>query len=222
MQPTKLLKALLVLLTTVFLVTLAHAESEESTHDLSEGNTFVSADQDASMAEPGNDYAMSCGGHKETTFECQRDPYKYYCNKQGKLKYSKRDTTICDWCECINLKPKPNCIINLIGQANCARDLGNETQWEWRDDFDKAQAIKKQQKTIEKGAETDLSIKPGGPVPEPQSSAASRLGMPTLLRKLSTVVGTITGLAIPKHDSAKNCIASATPVDLSCELGHKV
>lgn len=97
MQPTKLLKALLVLLTTVFLVTLAHAESEESTHDLSEGNTFVSADQDASMAEPGNDYAMSCGGHKETTFECQRDPYKYYCNKQGKLKYSKRDTTICDW-----------------------------------------------------------------------------------------------------------------------------
>jgi len=219
MQSGRMLRVLTVLLAAIVFSSLASAKSDHSSRDIALNETSFSADQEGSTeaTKPKyNDYALSCVEDKQTTLNCQKEPYKYYCDSKGKLKYSKRETAYCDWCDCINLNPKPACLINLIGQAQCARDVGNATEWEGMDEFDRAQAIKKQQQMTAESTETRLSVKPGGSAP--QLSSASFHRTPMWAKKLSTIVGTITSLAIPSRNWLEDCTVRDSPSDLGCEL----
>lgn len=248
MQSRTMARALLVLLATIMLYSVVNAESGQTSRDIALNETSLSTDENGSI-EAGrpkyNDYALSCVEDKQTTLNCQKEPYKYYCDSKGKLKYSKRETAYCDWCDCINLNPKPVCIINLIGNAQCARDLGNATDLEGMDEFDRAQAVTKQQQSIAESSGNELSAKPGGPAP--QLSSAALHGMPKWAKKIGTIVGTISTLVVPSRNSVNDhtvhdktsdlnpepemrdsmkkktkkvpdCIMNANPMDLSCEI----
>ena len=100
---------------------------------------------DASNPPKYNDYAMSCADDRKITQWCAADPYKYYCDSKGKLqrqKGGKKDDLYCDWCDCIDLNPKPACILNLAGGLTCARDSELDMGIEGLDDFDLAIATK--------------------------------------------------------------------------------
>lgn len=219
MQLSRMLRTLVALLAAIVFSSLASAKSDHSSRETALNRTSFSTDQECSIKASQakcNDYPLSCVEDKQTTLNCQKEPYKYYCDSKGKPKYSKRQTAYCDWCDCINLNPKPAGLINLIGQAQCARDLDNATVWEGIDEFGRAQAIKKQQQTMAESTEAELSIKSGGPVP--QLSSAALHDTPMWAKKLSTIVGTITSLTIPSRNSVKDCTVHNNSSDHGCEL----
>lgn len=79
-----------------------------------------------------NNYALNCFDDRAITQSCLADPYKYYCDSKGKLRYSGRpETDYCKWCDCVDMDLKPRCILNLIGVVNCARGLEVATDVKW-------------------------------------------------------------------------------------------
>jgi len=208
----------MVLLVIIMLSSLTDAMSDISSREVDlEDSSFSTEQEGAVEAKPKyNDYALNCLDRKGTSENCMKEPYKYYCDNQGRLRWTKKETAVCAYCDCINLNPKPACIINLIGQANCARGLDNDTEWESMDAFDRSHAIKEHQRLLDQDTDADLSIKLGGP--SPQTSLASSHGLPMWFKKLSAVLGSVTGLAVPGHDAANPCVAGAAPMDLDCKL----
>jgi len=76
-----------------------------------------------------NNYALVCLGTKEATRACQAKDFEYYCDTRGvvknKGKYTDED---CDeYCECINLDPKPSCILlmSYTFASSCLRKRGD-------------------------------------------------------------------------------------------------
>lgn len=83
MRPGRILKALTVLLATLVFSSLVSANSDHSSRDIALNETSFSVDQEGSVeaTKPKyNDYALSCVEDKQTTLNCQKEPYKYYCD----------------------------------------------------------------------------------------------------------------------------------------------
>ena len=195
---------------------------------LSERDVFES-EEDASLetnpsTQPAplkyNDYAMNCVNDRKITQWCAADPYKYYCTSKGKLQRQaggKAEIEYCKWCECVDLNPKPNCLLSLIGTVNCARDSGVHVQLVGLNDFDRALAIKYNLTSAEqfkrKKQELELDI-----VVRNEKSACSRPVVPSWFRKLTTVVTTLLKLVIPDPKPVKDCIVGAHPMDIGCEM----
>ena len=78
-----------------------------------------------STIERRNDYAMSCLQSRYSTTDCQVSGY--YCSSTGQLKHQYNELLSCELgCECIDLLPKPRCLLNIIGNLNCARKRDNK------------------------------------------------------------------------------------------------
>ncbi|KAJ9655805.1 hypothetical protein H2198_005425 [Neophaeococcomyces mojaviensis] len=75
-----------------------------------------------------NNYALVCLYEQGLTNDCQKN-FGYYCTSSGRLATTKpqRDEG-CDHCDCIDLDPKPNCLLGSSGQLYCARDLVSGVQ----------------------------------------------------------------------------------------------
>ncbi|KAK5087405.1 hypothetical protein LTR24_006756 [Lithohypha guttulata] len=76
-------------------------------------------------------------GTKEATQACQAKDFEYYCDTDGEVKNKgKYNDEQCDeYCDCIDLDPKPNCIIRLSYNfaSSCLRkrdDGSGEPLWE--------------------------------------------------------------------------------------------
>ena len=217
-----MLRAFLVLLITLTIICLAKAQSDQEIRDLSLEDAFLSTDQGASLDADRpkyNNYAMTCVDSKETTLSCQREPYKYYCDSKGNLKFTKRETAYCDWCDCIDLFPKPACIINLIGQSNCARSLSNGTDRKAIDNIDRAQAVKKEQLRIVESTEADLSVMLAGMAP--RTSSASRPGLRTWIKKLSTGFSVFNSSIVPNGNQVETCNVGDNLMNHSCGLDKR-
>jgi len=215
-------KALLFLLTIAIFSGLAIGESHETSRDLALDDTSLFTDQEGSIdsGKPNyNNFALNCMDDRGRTENCMKEPYKYYCDSEGKMRYTKKETAVCVWCECIDLFPKPACIINLIGQANCARSLSNETDWRAMDSFDRAQAVKKEQLRIAESTEAKPANMPAGLAH--RTSSASRPGVPMWIKKLSTGFNVFASFAAPNSNQAKACIVSDNPMDSSCGFNKR-
>lgn len=74
-----------------------------------------------------NNMAMVCWDNKFLTTRCAED-YLYFCSRTGELIRGAegQENSACEKnCRCVNLHPKPHCMMNLIGVAVCARDVDN-------------------------------------------------------------------------------------------------
>lgn len=82
-----------------------------------------------SVAEwPSNDYAMVCWNDKDLSTFCASE-YHYFCSSTGKLDQQEdgvKSYSCEENCKCMNLNPKPVCIVSLTGMAQCARDAHKE------------------------------------------------------------------------------------------------
>ena len=62
------------------------------------------------------------------TNDCQKN-WGYYCDTSGRLQTTKEDREDgCDHCECIDINPKPACVLGLTGMLYCQRDLSDDDQ----------------------------------------------------------------------------------------------
>ncbi|OCT48954.1 hypothetical protein CLCR_04584 [Cladophialophora carrionii] len=67
-----------------------------------------------------HDYALVCAENRGTTNACAGDPWKYTCNSKGKVTRKGKSSKICkDSCHCVNLKPRPKCIISPHVRVHC-------------------------------------------------------------------------------------------------------
>jgi len=94
------------------------SSSEEST-------SKISPKRDSDIGGT-NNMAMVCLYDKGLTDDCAKN-WGYYCNSNGQLYTSKKDREEgCEHCECIDLNPKPNCILGLAGNLYCGRDTHDD------------------------------------------------------------------------------------------------
>jgi len=80
-----------------------------------------------------HDYAMVCASDKKATTQCQSIGH-YYCSETGRIEREEDKgfaIPLCQKaCKCINLNPKPQCVLGLVGNLYCLREVGNGQQ-EW-------------------------------------------------------------------------------------------
>lgn len=82
-----------------------------------------------------NNYALVYLGEKGATQVCQAKDYQYYCTADGLLKHKGKTDEWCEnICTCVDIDPKPYCILNLsyTFASSCLRKRGNgsdETVW---------------------------------------------------------------------------------------------
>ncbi|KAK5955618.1 hypothetical protein OHC33_003259 [Knufia fluminis] len=80
-----------------------------------------------SHLEKRHDYAMVCANAVAHTTYCQRSPREYYCSQNGFL-VQKTTATVryapCEeQCVCVNVDPKPRCLVGYSGTSFCVRSL---------------------------------------------------------------------------------------------------
>ncbi|KAK5087403.1 hypothetical protein LTR24_006754 [Lithohypha guttulata] len=76
-----------------------------------------------------NNFALVCLYDQGLTNDCQKN-WGYYCGTNGALHTTKEETEEgCDLCECIDLNPKPACVLGMTGALYCQRDIHDEELW---------------------------------------------------------------------------------------------
>jgi len=104
---------------------VVHPESAiERTSVLSgETNYLTTPKRDVGAALAENNMAVVCMDDQDVTRACQSSDYQYFCTSTGQLRrngaYS--DHVCEEECVCVNLRPKPNCIMWINGMSSCLR-----------------------------------------------------------------------------------------------------
>lgn len=81
---------------------------------------FTRATSNRDSTAAANTYALVCSNSKPWTTICQKSTYGYYCNSNGALRNTGQEVSFCEaTCECIDLYPKPKCIISPFLGVNC-------------------------------------------------------------------------------------------------------
>lgn len=67
--------------------------------------------------------AVVCMDDQDVTRACQSSDYQYFCTSTGQLRRNGAFTDhVCEEeCRCIDLRPKPKCILWLNGMSSCLR-----------------------------------------------------------------------------------------------------
>lgn len=72
-----------------------------------------------------HDYAIVCAYEKKATNFCQKY-YGYGCDASGRVRKKVVDHDCDVLCSCVNLFPKPRCLIGITGAAYCMRSLDED------------------------------------------------------------------------------------------------
>lgn len=76
-----------------------------------------------------NNFALVCLYDQGLTNDCQKN-WAYYCDTNGGLHTTKEDREEGrGLCECIDLNPKPACILGMTGALYCQRDIHDKALW---------------------------------------------------------------------------------------------
>ncbi|EXJ78193.1 hypothetical protein A1O3_09354 [Capronia epimyces CBS 606.96] len=133
--------------------TVSDGQPEVST--VSDGSHAV-AKRDSAAAE--HSYALVCG-NRDWTSICQKSSYGYYCTSNGALRNTGKEVSFCEEaCECVDLNPKPKCILSPYIAAVCS--VKDEVAYN-----DEGQIL---------GHIADASIYPNGTIDFTSSTIASR------------------------------------------------
>ncbi|EXJ88456.1 hypothetical protein A1O1_05386 [Capronia coronata CBS 617.96] len=103
----------------------SHASAKQETSKVPDpvGNALESVPATAkrdSLAAA-HSYALVCGQNQAWTNLCLKHAYGYYCTSNGALRNSGKEVTLCEQtCECVDLNPKPKCILSPFLGVTCS------------------------------------------------------------------------------------------------------
>lgn len=98
-------------------------DRRSSQADSFEGATAATPPPPAPTFGTNHGWAMVCAGQRAHTDYCQRTPREYYCSSNGYV--VQRTTAILryqpceDYCVCLNINPRPVCLVGWKGTTTC-------------------------------------------------------------------------------------------------------
>ncbi len=75
----------------------------------------------ADLEKRQHNFAPNCNDDRELTANCRGNPWGYSCDERGKVIYTGTRNTYCEKvCDCVDMNPKPLCVLSPFIIAACA------------------------------------------------------------------------------------------------------